>query len=210
MRKHISLLLIAFLLIRLFCLTVAADSPYDVDGWSPSVGDTTHSSGQPIWVTQVDQAHRYAVDVEYQSMTIQVASAIWDVNNYFYHVEMGHIPQDYTGDQDKRNQEPFKFNVSVISYSDLAIDVSVSTAIDNTFSGLLNVSQANPVYTLDKVDITPEPENRVAQRKTTQVSITPAQGWETLINSVIASGVPDDYVAPVGAVTLTISQSKSN
>jgi hypothetical protein len=143
-------------------------------------------------------------------MTIQVASAIWDVNEYKYHVEMGHIPQDYTGDQNARNQEPFIFNVSVISYSDLAIDVSVSTAIDNTFGGLLNVSQANPVYTLDKVDITPEPGNRVAQRKTTQVSITPAQGWETFVNSVIASGVPDDYVAPVGAVTLTISQSKSN
>ena len=207
MRKHISLLLIAFLLIRLFCLTVAADSPYDVDGWSPSVGDTTHSSGQPIWVTQVDQAHRYAVDVEYQSMTIQVASAIWDVNEYKYHVEMGHIPQDYTGDL---NKAPFEFMVSVYNYSDLEINVSVSTAINNTYSGLLNVSQANPVFTLDKVDLTPEPGKRVAQRKTTQVSITPAQGWETLINSVIASGVPDDYVAPVGTVTLTISQSKSN
>ena len=207
MRKHISLLLIAFLLIRLFCLTVAADSPYDVDGWSPSVGDTTHSSGQPIWVTQVDQAHRYAVDVEYQSMTIQVASAIWDVNEYKYHVEMGHIPQDYTGDL---NKAPFEFMVSVYNYSDLKINVSVSTAINNTYSGLLNVSQANPVFTLDKVDITPEPGKRVPQKNATQVSITPAQGWETLINSVIASGVPDDYVAPVGTVTLTISQSKSN
>lgn len=207
MRKHISLLLIAFLLIRLFCLTVAANSPYDVDGWSPSVGDTTHSSGQPIWVTQVDQAHRYAVDVVYQNMTIQVASAIWDVNEYKYHVEMGHIPQDYTGDQD---QAPFSFNVTVVSYSDLEINVSVSTAIDNTYGGLLNVSQANPIYTLDKVDITPEPGKRTPQSRTTQVSITPAQGWETLINSVIASGVPDDYLAPVGTVTLTISQDKSN
>ena len=206
MRKHISLLLIAFLLIRLFCLTVAANSPYDVDGWSPSVGDTTHSSGQPIWVTQVDQAHRYAVDVVYQNMTIQVASAIWDVNEYKYHVEMGHIPQDYTGDQD---QAPFSFNVTVVSYSDLEINVSVSTAIDNTYGGLLNVSQANPIYTLDKVDITPEPGKRTPQSRTTQVSITPAQGWETLINSVIASGVPDDYLAPVGTVTLTISQDKS-
>ena len=210
MRKRISVLLAVLLLLRVFCLTAAADAPYDVDRWTPSVGDEMHTSEQPFWVTQVDQAHRYAVDVEYQSMTIQVASAIWDVNEYKYHVEMGHIPQDYTGDQDDRNQEPFKFNVSVISYSDLAIDVSVLTVIDNTFGGLLNVSQANPVYTLDKVDITPEPGNRVAQRKTTQVSITPAQGWETFVNSVIASGVPDDYVSPVGTVTLTISQSKSN
>ena len=204
MRKHISLLLIAFLLIRLFCLTVAADSPYDVDGWSPSVGDTTHSSGQPIWVTQVDQAHRYAVDVVYQNMTIQVDSAIWDVNEYKYHVEMGHIPQDYTGDQD---QAPFSFNVTVVNYSDLEINVSVSTAIDNTYGGLLNVSQANPVYTLDKVDITPEPGKRAPQSRTTQVSITPSQGWETFINSVIASGVPDDYVSPIGSVTLTITKN---
>ena len=200
MRKRISVLLAVLLLLRVFCLTAAADAPYDVDGWTPSVGDEMHTSEQPFWVTQVDQAHRYAVDVEYQSMTIQVASAIWDVNEYHYHVTMDPKIENHS-------LKAFEFTVSVYNYSDLPIDVSVSTAIHSAYSGLLRVTQANADYTLDEVDMTPEPEKRVPSKNATQISLAPEQDWETFINTVIASGVPDDYIAPVGAVTLTISQN---
>ena len=189
MKKRLSFFLAVIILTRIFSFSAAAGSN-DEKGWSPTEAEPTLKSEQPFWVEQVDQAHRYAVDVEYQDMTIYVKSAIWDVNNYQYVVEMV---------KPTNNDGAFDFLVTVYNHSDLPIKATVSIA--DLDSGLTSKIQ-NDQFELAKV----EAGAKNAESKSAQISITPNDGWQAYINSLIARGVPEDYVCPVGTVNLVVSE----
>lgn len=211
MRKKLSCLVAVIMLIRLFSLSAVADDPYDVNGWSPSGGKTSLESEQPFWVSQANQLHRYAVDVEYESMSIQVASAVWDVNNYYYVVKMGHVDEkadDYVADPNDPNhlKAPFSFNLTVINHSDLPvaaeIKVDVSEYLTVEQRTTINDQPVSAKHELPKVENGGQPTTSL-----TTVILAPKTDtdWEKIINSVIHKGVPDDYISPIGSVNLIIT-----
>ena len=190
MKKKLSLLLAILLLVRLFSLVAVAHNETETEA--------TYDREQeiPIYVEQVDVINRYAVDVEYKSMTIQVESAIWDVNDHCYFVTM----------EGMADTDAFATGLAVINHSDKSIEAEVSVSLDNG----LRLSDASKIgsATVDRVihlAIYPEREDFL-------IYIVPEDGWQAYINTVITRGVPDDNISPVGTVTLTVSPTpkKSN
>ena len=190
MKKRLSFFLVVIILTRIFSLSAVAGSNDEI-GWSPTEAEPTLKSEQPFWVEQVDQAHRYAVDVEYQDMTIYVKSAIWDVNNYQYAVTMQHTEEE---------NGAFNFTVTVINHSDLPIHAEVS--VTNLDYGLTQ-SITNPTLELDAVEAGAKEPNK----ESAQIFLTPDSGWQNYINSLITRYLPNDtYICPVGTVNLVVSK----
>lgn len=189
MKKKLSLLLAILLLIRLFCLVAVAHDDET---------EQTYEKEQqiPIYVEQVEILSRYAVDVEYKSMTIQVESAIWDVNDHYYVVTM----------EGMADGAPFNTGVAVINHSDQKIDADVSVSLDSGLRlGALSITGKTTLGGVVHPAKGPVREDFLIQ-------IVPEDGWQAYINTVIARGVPDDNISPVGTVTLTVSPTpkKSN
>ena len=190
MKKKLALILAILLLIRLFCLVAVAHNDTETEA--------TYEKEQeiPIYVEQIKFINRYAVDVEYKSMTIQVESAIWDVDNYIYVVTM----------EGMADTDVFATGLAVINHSDKSIEAEVSVSLDNG----LRLSDASKIgsATVDRViHLAMYPV-----REDFLIYIVPEYGWQAYINTVIARGVPNDNISPVGTVTLTVSPTpeKSN
>ena len=193
MRKRLSLLLAIFLLIRLSFTAVAADDSHDHGGSAESTYEREQEI--PIYVEQVDYISRYAVDVEYQSMMIQVESAIWDVNNYYYHVTM---------EEKIETQAVFSTELTVFNHSDQPIEAAVNVELDDGLA--LTDLSITDTKTLNGV------KNGAVDPVDTSfpLFITATNGWTDYINSLIGRGVPDNNLSIVGSVTLTVAPVKSN
>ena len=199
MRNKIAVLLVVMFLIKLFCLpAVAAES------------DQTFS--KDFSVEEKDILHRYSMDIEYEDISIPVQEAVWNVNTYHYEVIMGfNPPENYTGERD---QAPYTFTVKVINHSDLPI---TSTIVPTLYEDIaLEIAgqtslvqngneEAKPVAgssaTIDAVVEKAEYKSYFHQ---TEVTLVPKQGWESLINSMIADGATDGVSIPVGFVNIVI------
>ena len=187
MRKNIALIMFLVLLIRIFCLSaVAADS------------DQTFS--KDFSTEQIHTMHRYAVDVEYESMSIPVVSAIWDVNNYYYQVSMG-------GGIEEDEEGYFNFDIIMINHSDLPIQVQITVQADEMdvkkITELTNGAQTTEdKHTIPKVSA----EEKKAQTSVTTISLKPTVGWESFINTLIAKGVKDGSSYTIGTVNIVITK----
>ena len=194
MRKKLSLFLVMVLLFRIFCLTVAAaDHDHDHDAEKPF----SMEEEVPVYVTQVDYISRYAVDVIYSDMNIQVESAVWDVNDHYYVVTM----------EDLAEQEVFKTMLTVVNHSDQPILADVDVSLGSGLE-LLSTSTVGE-RTVSGVPILPKPPD-TGISETFLIHVYPTNGWTPYINTLIAKGIPDNNLCTAGTVTLTVKQIKDN
>ena len=193
MRKNIALIMFLVLLIRIFCLSaVAADS------------DQTFS--KDFSTEQIQTMHRYAVDIEYESMSIPVVSAIWDVNNYYYQVLMG-------GGIEEDEEGYFDFNITMINHSDLPIQVQITVQADEMdiekSTKLTNGAQTTEdKHTIPEVlDQSSLPlDQRQPNTSETTISLKPTVGWQSFINTLIANGATNGSSCIVGSVTIAVTK----
>ena len=192
MRKRLALLLVMVLLFRLFCLTAAAED-HDHDHDAEKIFGVEQEV--PVYVTQVDYISRYAVDVIYADMHIQVESAVWDVNDHYYVVKM----------EDLAEQEVFKTMLTVVNHSDQPILADVDVSLG---SGLELFSATS---TVGERAVSGAPNGaETGIFETFQIHVYPTNGWTPYINTLIASGIPGNNLCTVGTVTLTVKQIKGS
>jgi hypothetical protein len=145
--------------------------------------------------------HRYAVDVEYESMSIPVVKATWDVNNYYYQVLMG---GGIEGDKDS-----FDFSIKMINHSDMPIDVQITVKADEMDIEKITKLTDGVLTTADKHEIPKvSEEEKKAQITLTTIRLKPKNdyGWEAFINTLIANGATDGSSYAVGTVNIVIEK----
>ena len=187
------LLSLAFV-ISVLQVSVMAEYRYSAtDGGNVVFGvgnsEEVYSNSVPFDVEVIDQANRYAVDVEYSDMNIDVKSAIWNVNSYEYDVTMV--------------DEKQMVSVTVINHSDRPVYAKVEASMDNKL-------MATPSYTAELLDgrfmIPAVHPHGTPTSVTTTFEILPKDGlWQSYINYVISQDhlIEDNkYVA--GSVTLSV------
>ena len=187
MRKKIAGLMIITLLFRLFCLSAVA-------------AESDKTTSKDFSVEQKDTVHRYAVDVEYESMSIPVSSAIWDVNNYYYQVLMG---GGIIG-----NDDYFDFDITMINHSDMPIDVQITVKADEMDIEKITKLTDGVLTTADKHEIPKvSEEEKKAQTSVTNIALKPKVGWESFINTLIANGATNGSSYTVGNVSIVITKN---
>ena len=144
--------------------------------------DSAGNSAQ-FHVTIKDKAHRYAVDLEYSSMTISfVGGLIWDVNELTY---------IYDGDpaEDTATKE---VTMTVINHSDLPI------LIEPTLTPKTAVQMTHTFSTGQDFIHGLQPGDE-AKSNTMTITVTPNTTW-----SAIAGAVEDETAIELGTVTVVI------
>lgn len=110
MRKLLALLLVLSLAVYSFPGIVLAD--YVIGGAGQGDLDLDENISKfPVDVVVVKRVSRYAVDVVYEELSVDVKSAIWNVNEYVYDVEMYTTSEETTvpletDDVDAEGQDP--------------------------------------------------------------------------------------------------------
>lgn len=183
MRKLLSLALVCCMIFLTATAHVSAKE--SIVGDAATGVNTFDSAGNSaqFHVTIMDRAHRYAVDLEYSSMTISfVGGLTWDVNELTYIYE-GDPEEDVT---------PKTVDMTIINHSDLPIliepTLTPKTAVQmtHTFStgqnfipGLLHGDEA--------------------KSNTMTIAVKPNTTW-----SAIAGAVEDETNIELGTVTVVI------
>lgn len=185
MRKILSLMLVCCMIFLTATVKTSAIE-YIVGDAVAGVNefDLAENSAQ-FHVTIMEMAHRYAVDLEYSSLTVTfVGGLTWDVN------ELEYI---YDGDpeEDRASKE---VQMTIINHSDLPIlieptlepktDVEMTYAFStgqNFIAGLLHGEEA--------------------KSNTMTITVTPNTTW-----SAVATAVEEEITVELGTVTITIKE----
>ena len=191
MRKCLSIILMLVMMIYISNFSVIADYVIGQENRGDTIFQREEAS-VPFDVSVIYRASRYAVDVEYSDMNINVKSAIWNVNTYEYDVVMEDDTPEIT--------------VKVINHSDLPIKAQIDfvpTDLDLQFTQTCTVKT-------DKLGAfqVPAVQAQDAMKVTTTIAISPKNGltWQKYINRVIAEGVPPNGKTIVGEVILSVSK----
>lgn len=191
MRKCLSIILMLVMMIYISNFSVIADYVIGQENRGDMIFQGEEAS-VPFDVSVIYRASRYAVDVEYSDMNINVKSAIWNVNTYEYDVVM-------------EDDNP-KITVTVINHSDLPIKAqidSVPTDSDLQFTQTCTVETDQ----LGAFQVPAVQAQKDAMTVTTTIAISPnGLTWQKYINRVIAEGVPPNGKTIVGSVILSVSK----
>ena len=192
MRKCLSIILMLVMMIYISNFSVIADYVIGQENRGDTIFQGEEAS-VPFNVSVIYRASRYAVDVEYSDMNINVKSAIWNVNTYEYDVVMEDDTPEIT--------------VTVINHSDLPIKAqidSVLTDLDLQFTKTCTVETDE----LGAFQVPAVQAEEDAMKVTTTIAISPKNGltWQAYINRVIAEGVPPNGKTIVGSVILSVSK----
>ncbi len=191
MRKCLSIILMLVMMIYISNFSVIADYVIGQENRGDTIFQGEEAS-VPFDVSVIYRASRYAVDVEYSDMNINVKSAIWNVNTYEYDVVMEDDTPEIT--------------VTVINHSDLPIKAqidSVPTDSDLQFTQTCTVETDE----LGAFQVPAVQAQKDAMTVTTTIAIKPnGLTWQAYINRVIAEGVPPNGKTIVGAVILSVSK----
>lgn len=143
--------------------------------------DSAENSAQ-FHVTIMERAHRYAVDLEYSSLTISfVGGLTWDVNELTY---------IYDGDPDE-DKAPKEVAMTVINHSDLPI------LIEPTLTPKTDVNMTH-TFSTGQDFIPGLAHGDEAKTNTMTITVTPNTTW-----SAVAATV-DEATVELGTVTITI------
>lgn len=135
-------------------------------------------------VTIMDRAHRYAVDLEYSSLTVSfVGGLTWDVN------ELAYI---YDGDPDE-DKAPKEVTMTVINHSDLPI------LIEPTLTPKTDVEMTH-TFSTGQNFIPGLQHGDEAKTNTMTITVKPNTTW-----SAVAAAV-DESTVELGTVTITIKE----
>ena len=143
--------------------------------------DSAENSAQ-FHVTIMERAHRYAVDLEYSSLTISfVGGLTWDVNELTY---------IYDGDPDE-DKAPKEVAMTIINHSDLPI------LIEPTLTPKTDVKMT-PTFSTGQDFIPGLAHGDEAKTNTMTITVKPNTTW-----SAVAATV-DEATVELGTVTITI------
>lgn len=158
--------------------------------------------------------HRYAVDIEYDELTFNIngSTLVWNVNTLQY---------DYIGsNNDDSNKE---YNVTVINYSDLPVDLTVkvedkntadsadialSEGVNNTFDARLQDAIGSTISTENGSTVININEDA---KKSFQINIT-SNDWEEVANYYTKhfANNPGATEAIMGTMTITVAKVPSS
>lgn len=193
MRKKLAVLLAVFTMIRVLSVFVTADYVIgsEIEG-DLEISNGAYETFTPFEVDIVERASRYAVDVEYEDLSIYIKSATWDVNHYQYVVEM-----------DNENPE---FMITVYNHSDLPVKAVITP---NSVSNYITFTQT---YSQGEVTELILPKVNVGAGAPTSafstIKIQPSNefgSWQALTNHFIAQGETRECV--IGQIVLTVSKN---
>lgn len=162
MKKLLAFLLVLSLAVYSFPGVVLAD--YVIGSAGQGDLDLVENTGKyPVDIAVTERVSRYAVDVVYGELSIDVKSAVWNVNEYIYDVEMYTTSEETTvpletDDVDAEGQDPSQeaetneptstlvkakpFTVTLVNHSDAAV-LAKFTPISN-YSQI--TFEQNPIF----------------------------------------------------------------
>lgn len=188
MKKIISIFLFGCMLVHLMAGNAWAAATV-VGGASDGVttfGDVQSKS--QFHVTVLDRASRYAVDLEYGSLTVSFEGGlVWDVNNLEY---------VYSGGDDA-DKEKKTVSLTIINHSDRPIEVETDFNQKYPISSEFIYSGDDPE---DGTILGVAVGSDKPQSKTVTVELEPSVGW-----SDIAALAGDEKEIDLGEVTITIT-----
>ena len=211
MRRFVTLLLALVCFASVFQRPLMAEFRLSPTRSSSVEIQNIYKNAVPFDVEVIDRGSRYAVDVEYSDMTIQVESAIWNVNTYQYDVIIeGQATNEgdlmVTTDEENPVSDPSVW-VTVYNHSDRAIYAELNAELDEHLKASVTCTAEvhNNRFVVPAVVPIPNGQTQATNVTTTFV-ISPKEGsWQTYINRIIAREDFNqrDYVA--GTITVLVT-----
>lgn len=209
MKKFLSFLIVAAMLVSVFCFGTSAANPQPehvigTHGKNNNVSDgkedidTSNNSLNSDVVLKVGTVnHRYAVDVTFDdTYTFNTADVTWDVNSLKYVTSLGDVFSNKT------------LNITVTNYSDLS--VKATGEITNSASDLddakisLKMNDAASV-TVDAVTVGNGTDGSTVSTTGSLSALLSSTDWEYAVGYLIKNNPDTEY--KVGTVTVTIEKA---
>ncbi len=189
MKKIISILLFGCMLFSILCGNVFAGQQAVVGGISSGVTtfEDVKSSAQ-FHVTVLEKSSRYAVDLEYSSLTISFdGELVWDVNELEY---------VYSGGEEE-NKATKTVQMTIVNHSDLPI------WIEPDFNDAIDISISSEFEFSTGFDYIPGLNvGDDAKKNILSIELTPSTSWAS-----IAAQAGDATEIELGEVTISIKKS---
>lgn len=198
MKKFLSVLLAATLLVSVFALNAAAgvvgnygggngvnDGVADIPEGASTSGDVVLNLGTVN--------HRYAVDVTFPTMTFEVGGLTWNVNTMKYE-SGGTTMSDQT------------LTITITNYSDLPVNAegTVGSIAEAATSAGISLAMTTASATVAQATAGSADTNGTAATATLEASLT-SGNWTNSIDALFAAGAQS---ITVGTITVAISKTE--
>ena len=198
MKKFLSVLLAAMLLVSVFALNAAAgvvgnygggngvnDGVADIPEGASTSGDVVLNLGTVN--------HRYAVDVTFPTMTFEVGGLTWNVNTMKYE----------SGETTMSDQT---LTITITNYSDLPVNAAgtVGSIAEAATSAGISLTMTTDSATVARATAGSADTNGTAATATLEASLT-SGNWTNSIDALFAAGAQS---ITVGTITVAISKTE--
>ena len=198
MKKFLSVLLAALLLVSAFALNAAAANVVGTHGTGnvtdgvADIPEGASTSGNVV-LNLGTVNHRYAVDVTFPTMTFEVGGLTWNVNTMKYE-SGGTTMSDQT------------LTITITNYSDLPVNAagSVGSVEATATSAGISLAMTTDSATVARATAGSADANGTAATATLEASLTSGD-WTDSIDALFAAG---QQSITVGTITVTISKTE--
>ena len=199
MKKFLSVLLAAMLLVSVFALNAAAVNVVGTHGQSGGVSDGVAdipegaSTSGDVVLNLGTVNHRYAVDVTFPTMTFEVGGLTWNVNTMKYE-SGGTTMSDQT------------LTITITNYSDLPVNAegTVGSIAEAATSAGISLAMTTASATVAQATAGSADTNGTAATATLEASLT-SGNWTNSIDALFFAGAQS---ITVGTITVAISKTE--
>ena len=198
MKKFLSVLLAAMLLVSVFALNAAAGVVGNYGGGNgvkdgvPDIPEGASTSGDVV-LDLGTVNHRYAVDVTFPTMTFEVGGLTWNVNTMKYE-SGGTTMSDQT------------LTITITNYSDLPVNAAgtVGSIAEAATSAGISLTMTTDSATVARATAGSADANGTAATAKLVASLT-SENWTDSIDTLFAAGTQS---ITVGTITVAISKTE--
>lgn len=198
MKKFLSVLLAATLLVSVFALNAAAGVVGNYGGGNgvndgvADIPEGASTSGNVV-LDLGTVNHRYAVDVTFPTMTFEVGGLTWNVNTMKYE-SGGTTMSDQT------------LTITITNYSDLPVNAegTVGSIAEAATSAGISLAMTTASATVAQATAGSADTNGTAATATLEASLT-SGNWTNSIDALFAAGAQS---ITVGTITVAISKTE--
>ena len=198
MKKFLSVLLAAMLLVSVFALNAAAGVVGNYGGGNgvndglPDIPEGASTSGNVV-LNLGTVNHRYAVDVTFPTMTFEVGGLTWNVNTMKYE----------SGETTMSDQT---LTITITNYSDLPVNAAgtVGSVAEAATSAGISLTMTTDSATVARATAGSADANGTAATAKLVASLT-SENWTDSIDTLFAAGTQS---ITVGTITVAISKTE--
>ena len=198
MKKFLSVLLAAMLLVSVFALNAAAGVVGNYGGGNgvndgvPDIPEGASTSGDVV-LNLGTVNHRYAVDVTFPTMTFKVGGLTWNVNTMKYE----------SGETTMSDQT---LTITITNYSDLPVNAAgtVGSIAEAATSAGISLTMTTDSATVARATAGSADANGTAATAKLVASLT-SENWTDSIDTLFAAGTQS---ITVGTITVAISKTE--